>query len=440
MALINNLQVTSVDGTFMSLSNYVLKPEIMAQAPQRYMMDGIFGMAAFTDRLKVSGQTEYKHTEEDAIRATVTIESVAGTAGAGNPATVTIADASHANSGKLTPIQAGQQVMIDNANGRYYARVKSVNKGTDNAHTFVLEEPGVNLVADLGAADVVSIVSNSHSDGAGQPDSVASIPLELSNYTQIIKTKFEIDGSERANISWRVIDGKKYYVIMQEKRAKQSHDADINYALLLGQKRSNKTDATTGKTVYETGGLEWYAKTYGNSDTYTTLAVADLNGWDQTLDAEHVGNEVFFLQGNKLNQYVNTVLRDKNDTGGLSFAAFGNGDAQRRAVDMGFDSWRMNNRTYHDRVIKAMNAKGITQSTNLPEEGVIIPTDKFVGKDGTEDFKFTVRFKESDKENRFFKVWTRDQSITNNDKWELNMQSELGLQAFCPNEYIWVSK
>lgn len=438
MAQINRLNVTGpVDESFMSLSNYVLKPEIRDKSPERFPTANLFDFAVYTNRIENTGQTEYKWTEEDAIRSEFTIESVAGTSGAGNAATITLEEASHAASGTLSPVQVGDIFIVDNANGRYKFRIQSVNKTTDEAHVVVAQEAGVNLVDDLGAADIAGRLSNSFADGTGQPDGVASLPLEFSNYTQIIKTAYAIDGSERANRSWIKVNGQDRYVIKQEMRAKADHDLKVNYALLLGDK---KTRSEGGKNIYETGGVEWFAKTLGNTDTYTTLALADFTGWEQTLNAEQVGNEVLFFQGPDLNIDVNGVLRGLNDTTGINFSSFGSGNGQKRAVDMGFDSFKLNNRTFHSKVVDAMNAKGITQNTNLPQEGFIVPADMFTDKGGSQHHKFCVRTKESDKENRYYKVWTRDQKITNVDQFELNMQSEIGFQGFCGNQWIWVSK
>jgi hypothetical protein len=441
MAAINNMNVVgSVDSAFMSLSNLVLMPEVRAAAPERYPVENLFDLAAFTDRLEKTGQTKYQWTEEDAILAEMVVESVSGTSGVGNAITITLEEASHADSGKISPPQPGDICLVDNSNGRFKFRIASVDKTTDDSHTITASKPGVNLVANIGAADVISILSNAQSDGSTMKDGYASLPLEFYNYTQIIQTPYRIDGSERANKSWRKIDGQMRYVIMQEKRAKKKHDLMVNYALLIGERTDDQVDATTGKVVHTTGGLEWFAKTYGNTDSYTTFALADMTGHEQTLNAEHVGNEVIFLQGSDLNISVNGVLRGLNDTTGINFSSFGSGDGKKRALDMGFDSYKLNSRTYHQKVINALNAKGATQSTNLPDEGFIIPADKFTNKAGKEEFKFKVRYKESDKENRFYKVWTRDQTITNTDQWELNMQSEVGFQGFCGNEFIAVTK
>ncbi|WPZ08772.1 SU10 major capsid protein [Roseivirga spongicola] len=432
--------VGAVNASFMSLSNALLMPEVLGEAPDRYRgQANLFDFMVWTKRLEKTGQTEYKWTEEDALRNEFTIESVTGASGAGNAATITLEEANHIDSGTKSPVQVGDVFMVDNSNGRYIFRVNSVNKSSASNHTITAQETGVNLVDDLAAADIAGRLTNSFADGEEMPDGIASVPLDFSNYTQIVKTAYRINGSERANKVYRKINGKHYYAIKQEKRAKQDHDLSVNYALLMGQKRNDKT-ASNGETIYETGGMEWFAKTLGNDDSYTTWALADFTGYEQTLNANHVGNEVFFFQGSDLNISVNAVLRGLNETTGINYSTFGKGDGKQRSIDLGFDSFRINNRTYHQKVVEAMNAQGITQNTNLPQEGIIVPADKYTDKNGNSQFKLKVRYKESDKENRYYNVWTRDKTITNKDQFELNMQSEFGFQGFCGNEWIYVSK
>ena len=441
MANINNLQNTTQDATFMSLNTILQRKEIMGVAPVRYMTEGLFDFCKFTDRAEVSKQTKYEWMEEDALGQIVIVESVAGTDSAGAVATVTLEEASHANSGALSPIIEGQEIVIYTATGLIYTRIRTVVKTVAEAHTFTCQKDGVNIVGALAQGDLIAILSSSYADGTDQPGQKASLPLEFYNYTQIIKSSTGGDGSERANVQEiGVVDGQKRYVIMQEQKLKQSHDLDEDFAMLLGQ-RSTEPDKD-GKTVYKTGGLDWFANTLGNTDTYTTLAKADIVGWERTLANEHVKGEVFLLAGFELDIAVSDVIRSLQVDSGISYAAFGEGDASKRSVDLGFDSFKLNHMTFHKKVVGALNMKGRTQFTGspYPNKGYIVPADKYVGKGGESKFKFMARYKESDKENRMRKVWERNQTITNVDAWELNMQSEIGFQAFCANQFIAVTQ
>jgi hypothetical protein len=441
MANINNLQNTTQNAAFMSLGTILQRQEIMGVAPTRYMTEGLFDFCKFTDRAEVSKQTTYNWMEEDALGQIVIVESVAGTAAAGAVATITLEEASHANSGALSPIIEGQEIVIYTATGVIYTRVRTVVKTTADAHTFTCQKDGVDIVSAVAINDVVAILSSSYADGTGQPGQKASLPLEFFNYTQIIKSSTGGDGSERANIQEiGVVDGQKRYVIKQEEKLRTSHGLDEDFAMLLGQ-RGTEPDKD-GKTVFKTGGLDWFSSTLGNSDTYTTLAKADIVGWERTLTNEHVKGEVFLLAGAELDYVVSDVIRDLQVNTGISYAAFGEGDASTRSIDSGFDSFKLNHITFHKKVVGALNMKGRTQFTGspFPFKGYIVPADKYVGKGGESKFKFMARYKESDQENRMRKVWERNQTITNVDSWELNYQSEIGFQAFCANQFIAVTK
>lgn len=437
MANINRLQNATVDATFASLTNILQREEILNEAPDRFMTEGLFDFCNFTGRSMVSKQTEYKWMEEDALRQICVVESVAGADSAGSVATVTLEEASHSNSGAISPILEGQEIVIYTATGLIYTRIRSVNKSVADAHTFTCQKDGVNIVGALAQGDIIGILSASFADGTGQPGSQASLPLEFSNYLQIIKSKIESDGSERANVQELMVEGRPRYVIMQEKKLKQDHDMKVDYAMLLGQK-STEPDANS-KTVYKTGGLDWFGRTYGTAETWDgSLTKAELVDYERTLTNQHVKGEVFFLMGSELGFEVNGVLNSEQQNTGINYSAFGSGDAKKRSVDLGFDAYKLNDITFHKKIVGALNNPGVTQFTDspFPSKGYIIPADKYVGKDGNEKFKMMARHKESDKENRKYKVWERGQTITNVDQWELNMQSEVGFQGFCGNQFI----
>jgi hypothetical protein len=421
----------------MSLTNILQREEIMASAPERYMVEGLFDFCNFTDRAKVSKQTKYQHMEEDALRQICVVESVAGSDAEDAVATVTLEEASHANSGKLSPVLEGQEIAIYTSTGLIYTRIRSVNKGTDNAHTFTCQQDGVNIVGALAIGDIISILSDSRADGSDQPGSEASLPLEFFNYTQIMKSQHKSDGSERANVQELIVDGQPRYVIKQEKRLKQNHDLKVDFAMLLGQ-RLIEPDAN-GKSVYKTGGLDWFARTNGTAETWDgSLTKAELVDFERTLTNEQVKGEVFFLAGSELGFEVNGVLQTLQQNTGINYAAFGEGSDKKRAVDLGFDTFKLNDMTFHKKIVGALNQPGTTQfaSSPFPSKGYLIPADKYVGQGGDSEFKMQARYKESDKENRKYKVWNRGQTITNMDQWELNMQTEIGFQGFCGNQYV----
>ena len=144
---------------------------------------------------------------------------------------------------------------------------------------------------------------------------------------------------------------------------------------------------------------------------------------------------------------IDAVIKGKMDNSGVRYEQFGKGDAQQRAVDFGFDSFRFSQRSYHKRAFDFMNYLPVTgiAGSPFPDNGYVIPLDRIrnpkpIGENDEEMDTITLRFKRNDRQNRFVKHWTRDVTITNNDRLEFNHLSEAGLQFAMLNQAIKVHK
>jgi hypothetical protein len=147
-------------------------------------------------------------------------------------------------------------------------------------------------------------------------------------------------------------------------------------------------------------------------------------------------------------QFVNSEVGQS----GIRYDQFGNGNAAARAVDFGFNSFRFSKHIYHKQCADFMNYSPVTgnavtgQNSPYPDMSLVGPLDKVANPKPVgaldDDYIDTLccRFKRNDRQNRFIKHWTRDVTITNQDRIEFNYLSDVGLMMARLNQWIRIFK
>lgn len=437
----------SVEGnlttSYLAPNTFIHKREIAKKVFPRYREDTLFDFLFYTDRKVVSDNTRFNWHEWDYLYGFGTILDQVGAGGAGVVTTFILDTASHQESGTKSSGKKWDTVMVNGIKGW----VSGVDKGTPNAHEYTVKP--VDALADFGVADtqnaeIIVFFSNAKSDGSGQPTSQVRKPTLYYNYTQIFSTQYEAYGSESTNKIEFEIKGKPYYYLQGVEDAALKHKMDIQYAFLLNEMGDTIVDEENGdEPVYHTRGMESYVDNFGNTQTYTTFDFDDLTDIEKTLSRERAPMEMMMINGINLDIAIDAVVKGKLDNNGMSYAQFGKGNAQKRAVDFGFDSFRFSRRTYHKKSVDYLNYLPVTGFTGspYPDMGFVIPLDRIKNpKGGGEMDTISLRYKENDRVNRFVKHWTRDVTITNNDKIEFNHLSEMGLQMAAVNQCIKIAK
>lgn len=423
------------------------EPQIRRTIFPRYNERTLPNFLIHSGRKEKVGNTKFEWPEMDFLRSYVEVESKAGSAGAGNAVTVTVKDANHQDSGKLSPIKKKDQILIYTASGPIQAWVTAVDKSVDNTHTFTAKpiDDTVDLVTAVAANNFVTVLSNAKGDGTGQNTSMARKPLTFFNYTQIFSTQYLTNGSESANRSYFDIKGKPYYYLQGVEDAENDHMLSMEYAFILGQ-RGTKVDPDNSETVYFTGGMDYHIDTYGIDEPYTTtFGLTDLQNMAKALDAERASAEHLFLVGTNLNMDIDNFAKGVLDNTAIDYSKWGNGNANLRQIDLGFDAFRYGNFTFHKFKFDALNYKPVTGITNspYPNTGYTIPMDKVKNTSGSgPEYLDTISlvYKGNDKGDRFMQSWERNVKITNNDQLEFNHLSEAGLRFIGANSAIKVTK
>lgn len=437
----------SVEGnltnSYLAPNTFIHKRDIAKKVFPRYREDTLFDFLFYTDRKVVTDNTRFNWFEWDYLYGFAVVETNVAGGGAGASTVITIEEASHQDSGTKSAGKKWDSVMVNGIRGW----VSAIDKSVDDAHTYTIKP--VKATDDFGAtdaliADILVFFSNAKSDGSGQPESMVRKPTLYYNYTQIFSTQYEAYGSESTNKVEFEIKGKPYYYLQGVEDAALKHKMDIQYAFLLNEQGDTIVDAeNSDEPVYHTRGIESYIDNFGNTETYTSFDFADLQNIEKTLSRERAPMEMMMINGINLDMDIDAVVKGKLDNNGMSYAQFGKGDAKKRAVDFGFDSFRFSRRTYHKKSVDYLNYLPVTgfSGSPYPDMGFVIPLDRVKNPKGSGEMDtISLRFKENDRMNRFVKHWTRDVTITNNDKIEFNHLSEMGLQMAAVNQCIKVAK
>lgn len=428
---------------YLAPNSFIHKREIAKRVFPRYREDTLFDFMFYTDRKVESDNTMFNWFEWDYLYGYAVVETNVAGGGAGAATTITIEEVSHQESGTKSAGKKWDNVLV----GGIHGWVSAVDKDTDDAHTYTIKP--VDDTADFGATDaligdILVFYSNAKSDGSGQPESQIRKPTKYYNYTEIFSTQYEAFGSESTNKVEFEIGGKPYYYLQGVEDAALKHKMDIQFAFLLNTIGDTIVDAENGdEPVYHTRGMESYIDNFGNTQTYTTLDFDDLTDIEKTLSAERAPMEMMWINGVNLDLDVNALIKTQMVNTGISYAQFGKGNAQQRAVDFGFDSFRLSQRTYHKKQVDYLNYLPVTgwASSPYPDMGFICPLDKVRdSKSGDMMDTMALRYKKNDRMNRYVKHWTRDVTITNKDSIEFNHLSEVGLQMAAVNQCIKVAK
>lgn len=428
--------VSDYTSSFVSPLTYLLKPEVRNKIFDAYREDTLFDLLIHSGRSKVTGNTTFRHFEHDSLFHIHTVESKSGTSGAGNAVVITLEEADHLQTGTLSQIKKKDLVIVYTAaSGAIKGYVTDKSTSTADAHTVTIKpiDTSVDLVTATAAADKIGIFSSGASDGAGMTDATSRLPVEFSNYVQIIDTAKKIDGSESANVSFVQVDGKPYYYSQMVVDGDLEQRMKIEGTFIFGHKGS-LTDPVTSKTAYFTGGLEYWADTEGYLESYSSnFALADLQNVCKNLDLERAPEKQLLLVGNVLNYDIDDYVKGKLDNTAIDWSKMGVGNAAGRMIDFGVDGFRYANFTFMKKKFSPFNYIGATGGTTLspyPTMGFTVPWERVVDpKTGDEVDSICYRYKQNDRGSRFMRFWERGEKITNTDQLEFNWKAEAGLQC-----------
>jgi hypothetical protein len=257
------------------------------------------------------------------------------------------------------------------------------------------------LETSLESGDTIVFHSNAHAEGTGANLMRVSNLTKIQNQVQIFKTKTRVtdlaDGS-KVEVEF---DGKPYYFIKQQHDAWLKHRMDVMYGFIYNNFGSG-TDANSN-TVNTTRGIRNYIADYGieqSAATPGTIVKDDFNLLGRAMDAERCPNEYIMGVGGEIDNEIEDGIANFSELkqGGIVYNAFGGGNQKQRAIDMGFDSFRLFNRTYHKQRWASLDHKEVTNPVAaylFDEDAYLIPAGKVKSEhNGTEVDRMCVRYME----------------------------------------------
>jgi len=354
-------------------------------------------------------------------------------------------------------IRKGDMILVSDSDGTARGYVTNVAlTGTDHAHGVVTWEryDGASIVSSsLGAGDVSVLVFGSEfaKGGNGRVGANAPVFQQRNNKPIILKDKYEVSGSDAAQIGWVEVsgeDGQNGYMWY----LKAAGDTKSRFADYLEMAMLEAVDNTSGTTsdskITGTEGLFDALETRGNVAN-TMTAMADYDELIHELDANGAIEENMMFMDRTTSLQLDDILAAQNSygSGGTSYGVFSN--SEDMALNLGFTGFRRGSYDFYKSDFKYLNdasTRGLINSTDTANaiRGILIPAgvstvyDQGLGKNIKRPF-LHVRYRASQMEDRKLKTWTTGSvgaATSDLDAMEMHMLSERCLVTQGANNFV----
>lgn len=377
----------------------LLQREVLKQRIPTWDENNLVSMLELTDRAVVAVNKTFYHYEDSLLLRSVAINTVVGTP-TSTSAVVTLTAGSYTTEGGQTrsPLMVGNTLMLADGVQVYVTNKTSVSPTTGVALTPTGEASGTPTAALTqytlqgvtgGSANVgtlatalaaskapLMIPTNAFAEGSYQPiEGLVRQSPKYSGTMQIFKAHQEITGTadsvrrefEYAGTTYKfnemMIDGLLY------------DKAQKNYAIMYNPGGSYVNAAS--EEVRTTTGLEGHIKTRGMNYAYTanSFALADLEAIVSRVKAIRGGMEYFWILGPDLRAQIEEVIRPLPSAQAIRYMNWGRGDAAKKAIDLGINSFFFNGVWFHFMEM-ALHPEADGLSTyNYSETGYLIPAE-----------------------------------------------------------------
>jgi hypothetical protein len=292
---------------------------------------------------------------------------------------------------------------------------------------------------------------------AGMVGSLEGESEIFDNKPIIIKDKYEVSGSDMAQIGWIKVQTENgadgfYWFIKSEHETRLRFEDYLEMAMVEGVEAENASGAEVFLSDNTGGGN---AGTQGMVDTIENRGnVWDggnpetLTEWDTMIDRldkqGSIRENVLFLNRGFSND-MNDMIASQNSygAGGTSYGLFDN--SEDMAINLGFDGFKRGYEFYktdwkylNDATLRGGLVGGAINGVMVPAGSMTI-YDQVLGQNAKRPF-LHVRYRASEHTDRKFKTWVTGgagQSQTNDiDKMEVNYLSERALCTMGANNFF----
>lgn len=309
------------------------------------------------------------------------------------------------------PFRVNQTVIVVDGDGD---QDKAIITATTTNTITVKSYSGANLSSDLATTGLkVFAYGSEFKKGTNGMSGSLDAPKDIqTNNPIIIKDKYEVNGSDMAQIGWIEVtteNGASGYLwyLKSEHETRQRFEDYLELSLIEGRPAASSSGADTAG-YKGTKGLFYEVENRGNIATGSIAARTDIEELIKVLDKEGAIQEnVMFVNRTKSFE-IDTVLAAQNNSGAstASYGLFDNDEGM--ALNLGFSGFNLGYDFYKTdwKYLNDATTGGLTSAV----DGVIVPAgtttiyDQILGKNATRPF-LHVKYRKSEAEDRKYKSW-----------------------------------
>ena len=377
------------------------------------------------------------------------IDVNADSAAGADTATFTVNDTLDPGTGSIA-VRVGQTVHIsDNAGlGSNKAIVTSVDTGAGEFVVAFYEAAGQDFA--LNSTCTVFVYGSEFNKGTnGMVGSLEADDLILDNKPIIIKDKYEVSGSDMAQIGWVEVtteNGATGYLwyLKSEHETRMRFDDYLETSMIEAVPAEAASGALVTAGVDGSDGVFYSVNDRGNvwSGGYPTT----LSDWDTIvarLDKQGAIEENALFVNRAFGFAIDDMLADQSTTTGASFGLFDND--KDMALNLGFSGFRRGYDFYktdwkylNDESMRGGLSSGIVSGLLVPA-GTTSVYDQVMGKNAKRPF-LHVRYRASKAEDRRYKTWITGSAggaaTSDLDAMEVNFLSERCVCTLGANNFV----
>ena len=308
------------------------------------------------------------------------------------------------------PFRVNQTVIVSDGTDQEKAIITAT---TTNTFTVASYE-NANLAAGIATTGLsVFAFGSEFKKGTNGMSGSLEAPKDIqTNNPIIIKDKYEVNGSDLAQIGWIEVtteNGATGYLwyLKSEHETRLRFEDYLELSLIEGRPAASSSGAE-GAGYKGTKGLFYEIENRGNIATGSVAARTDIEELIKVLDKEGAIQEnVMFVNRTKSFE-IDTVLAAQNNSGAstASYGLFDNDESMAlnlgfMGFNLGYDFYKSDWKYLNDATTGALTA-GV--------DGVIVPAgttsiyDQILGKNATRPF-LHVKYRKSEAEDRKYKSW-----------------------------------
>ena len=308
------------------------------------------------------------------------------------------------------PFRVGQTVIVSDGTDQEKAIVSATTTNTFTVKSY--ENANLATAIATTGLKVFAYGSEFKKGTNGMSGSLEAAKDIQTNNPIIIKDKYEVNGSDMAQIGWIEVtteNGASGYLwyLKSEHETRQRFEDYLELSLIEGRPAASGSGAASDG-YKGTKGLFYEVENRGNIATGSIAARTDIEELIKVLDKEGAIQEnVMFVNRTKSFE-IDTVLAAQNNSGAstASYGLFDNDESM--ALNLGFQGFNLGY-DFYKTDWKYLN-DATTGSLTSAVDGVIVPAgtttiyDQVLGKNATRPF-LHVKYRKSEAEDRKYKSW-----------------------------------